>query len=543
MTATVPPGLQAAAGSSAAYLTGSWRTERPIYVSLLPPCSAACPAGEEIQQWLYDAQAGAEGYEAAWRKLTAENPLPAVMGRVCYHPCETACNRVQLDQEVGINAVERFLGDEAIKQGWQFTKPATETGKRVLVVGSGPAGLSAAYHLRLAGHSVVIKDAQEAAGGMLRFGIPAYRLPRDVLDAEIARLEKFGIEIQTLTRVTDLAAEIEAFDAVVLCVGAGVGAHVDIPAGHAAKVLDAVDVLKEAAVGEKPMLGRKVAVYGGGNTAMDAARTAKRLGAEDAVIIYRRTKEQMPAHEVEYQDAVSEGIRVQWLSTISEVDEGKVVIEKMELDADGRPQPTGEFETLQADTVVLAVGQTTDLSVLDGVPDIASAAGVIEVDGKMMTGHPGVFAAGDAAPGDRTATVAIGQGKLAARQVSAYLAGVDFVAPPRVAEATYDRLNTWYYADAPHQQRAELEAARRTSGFEEVVQGLSTSSALFEARRCMSCGNCFECDNCYGLCPDDVIVKLGPGLKYEINYDYCKGCGVCAEECPCGAISMIPEER
>jgi 2-oxoacid:acceptor oxidoreductase delta subunit (pyruvate/2-ketoisovalerate family) len=318
---------------------------------------------------------------------------------------------------------------------------------------------------------------------------------------------------------------------------------VDIPAGSASKVLDAVGVLREAAAGETPLVGRKVAVYGGGNTAMDAARTARRLGAEDAVIIYRRTREQMPAHEGEYRDAVSEGIRVKWLSTITEVDEGKVVIERMELDDSGFPQPTGVFDEIAADTVVLAVGQDADLSILDGVGGVDVRRGVVTVDSKMMTGRAGVFAAGDAAPGDRTATVAVGQGKLAARHADAYLRGVDFTAPPRVAQATFDRLNTWYYADAPRQRRSELEAARRVSGFEEVVSGLAADSALFEARRCMSCGNCFECDNCYGLCPDDVIVKLGPGKRYDINYDYCKGCGVCAEECPCGAITMIPEER
>jgi NADPH-dependent glutamate synthase beta subunit-like oxidoreductase len=252
----------------------------------------------------------------------------------------------------------------------------------------------------------------------------------------------------------------------------------------------------------------------------------------------------MPAHEEEYLDAINEGIRVRWLTTISKIEDGgRIVIERMELDDSGRPHPTGVFDEIEADTVVLAVGQGTDLSLLDGVEGVDAADGVITVDSTMMTGRPGLFAAGDAAPGDRTATVAIGQGKLAARQVDAYLRGTTYLAPPRLAQATYDRLNTWYYADAPLQRRPALEAARRTSGFEEVVQGLDETSALFEARRCMSCGNCFECDNCYGLCPDDVIVKLGPGKKYSINLDYCKGCGVCAAECPCGAITMVAEER
>jgi len=545
MSTNIPPGLVAPAGTSTRYKTGSWRTERPVYSALLPPCSAACPAGEEIQAWLYEAQEAGAGYERAWRRLTRENPLPAIMGRVCYHPCQTACNRAQLDDLVGINAVERFLGDLAIEQGWGFEAPtpAVLSGKRVLVVGSGPAGLSAAYHLRLAGHQVVVHEAAEEPGGMLRYGIPAYRLPREVLAAEIKRLTDIGIELVCGQRVDDVAAAKADFDAVLVCVGAGVGAHVNIPAATAAKVLDAVNVLKETAAGSPPLLGRRVAIYGGGNTAMDAARTAKRLGAEDAVIIYRRTREQMPAHQEEYLDAVSEGIRVKWLSTISEVDPGHVVIERMELDQNGRPQPTGVFDEIEADTVVLAIGQDTDLSAIHGVDGIEVVDGVIALDQHMMTGLPGVFAAGDAAPGDRTATVAVGQGKLAARHADAYLRGGTYEAPERVAQATYDRLNTWYYADAPLQIRPVLEAARRTAGFEEVVQGLSADSALFESRRCMSCGNCFECDNCYGLCPDDVIIKLGPGQKYRINLDYCKGCGICAAECPCGCIEMIPEDR
>jgi NADPH-dependent glutamate synthase beta subunit-like oxidoreductase len=452
---------------------------------------------------------------------------------------------VQLDEMVGINAVERFLGDLAIEKGWQWQAPRVDqlSGKRVLVVGSGPAGLSTAYHLRLAGHDVTVVEAKDQVGGMLRYGIPAYRLPRKVIDAEVARMEAIGVVFETGRRIEDLTGEAAAYDATVLCVGAGVGSHVAIPAGSAAKVLDAVGLLEETAAGSPPLLGRRVAVYGGGNTAMDAARTARRLGAEEAVIIYRRTKEQMPAHEEEYKDAISEGIRVKWLSTISEVEQGRVVIERMELDEDGYPRPTGVFDEVEADTVVLAIGQDADLDLLTEVADIAVQDGVIKLDQHMMTGLPGVFAAGDAAPGDRTATYAVGQGKLAARNVDAYLRGFEYQAPNRVAQAVFDRLNTWYYADAPLQNRPELEAARRTSGFEEVVRGLSEESALFEARRCMSCGNCFECDNCYGLCPDDVIVKLGHGKKYQINLDYCKGCGICAAECPCGCIEMVPEER
>ncbi|WP_201292749.1 NAD(P)-binding protein [Cellulomonas citrea] len=541
-----PPtiGVSTGPATSVAYHTGTWRTERPVYVTLTPPCQVGCPSGEDIRGWLGAAQEGVDGYERAWRTLVEQNPLPAVMGRICYHPCQTACNRVELDEAVGINAVERFLGDTALEHGWAFDPPAPSTGRRVLVVGSGPAGLSAAYHLARLGHAVTIREAAAEAGGMLRYGIPAYRLPRDVLSAEIARIVELGVRIECSTRVTDLPAAQAEFDAVVLTVGAGVGHHVEIPAGAASKILDAIDVLRDVASDNAPLLGRRVAVYGGGNTAMDAARVARRLGAQDAVIIYRRTQAQMPAHPTELQDAIGEGVRVQWLSTIKQVEGPHVKIERMTLDDEGRPVPTGIFEELDADAVLLAVGQDADLSLVTGQPDIDVREGVVAVDAAGMTGRPGVFAAGDVSPGSRTATFAIGRGALAARSVDAWLAGATPSGPvPVDREAAASRLNTWYYSDAPHQHRRELEAARRVTGFEEVVQGLDAEHAVFEARRCMSCGSCFECDNCFGMCPDDAIIKLGPGRKYEIDLDYCKGCGICAAECPCGAIDLVSEVR
>ena len=541
-----PPTVGVATGpaTSLAYHTGTWRTERPVYVELAPPCSLACPSGEDIRSWLGSVQEGEEGLEKAWRRIVAANPLPAVMGRICYHPCQTACNRAELDEEVGINAVERFLGDHAIAQGWALPAPAAASGRRVLVVGSGPAGLAAAYHLRQLGHEAVVREAAAEPGGMMRYGIPAYRLPRDVLAAEIRRIEDTGVRIECSTPVTDLAAAQAEFDAVVLTVGAGVARNVEIPAVSAGTMLDAIDVLRDVAEGRQPLLGRRVAVYGGGNTAMDAARTARRLGAQDAVVVYRRTREQMPAHPTELEEAIGEGVRVQWLSTIAQVDGPRLTIERMELDEDGRPHGTGEFEELDADAVLLAVGQDADLSLLTGVDDIAVEDGVMKVDeSTMMTGRLGVFAAGDVSPGSRTATYAIGRGARAAKAVDAYLAARTLPAEPPQREATADRLTTWYYSDAPKQHRERLEAARRVTGFEEVQAGLDAEHAVFEARRCMSCGLCFECDNCFGMCPDDAIRKLGPGMRYEIDYDYCKGCGICAEECPCGAIDMIPEVR
>jgi 2-oxoacid:acceptor oxidoreductase delta subunit (pyruvate/2-ketoisovalerate family) len=531
-------------GSSLANKTGTWRTERPVYVDRLPPCNAQCPAGEDIQGWLYHAEGG--DYQAAWKHLTRDNPFPAIMGRVCYHSCEGACNRAKLDAAVGINSVERFLGDEALKQGWRFAPPAQESGKKVLVVGAGPSGMSAAYQLRRLGHAVTVVEAGPAAGGMMRFGIPKYRLPREVLDAEMQRIVSMGVTLLLNTKVEDIAATMKegGYDAAFLAVGAHVAKRAFIPAKDSSRVLDAVAVLRSMEGEAPPLRGRRVVVYGGGNTAIDVARTARRLGATEAVIVYRRTREKMPAHDFEVEEALQEGVMVKWLSTIKQAGEdGVLTIEKMKLDEKGVPQPTGEFETLESDSLVLALGQDVDLSLLDKVPGLEMKDGVVQVDpSTMMTGHPGLFAGGDMVPAERNVTVAVGHGKKAARHIDAWLRGTTLQPAPKHAPAGFESLNPWYYSDAPKTVRPQLDLARRTSSFDEVQGGLTEDNALFEARRCLSCGNCFECDNCYGVCPDNAVVKLGPGNRFEFNYDYCKGCGICVAECPCGAIEMTPEE-
>jgi 2-oxoacid:acceptor oxidoreductase delta subunit (pyruvate/2-ketoisovalerate family) len=350
-------------------------------------------------------------------------------------------------------------------------------------------------------------------------------------------------------KVFDLAQTMRegGFDAAFLAVGAHIAKRAYIPAKDGSRILDAVQVLRSMEGEDQPMLGRRVVVYGGGNTAIDVARTAKRLGATEAIIVYRRTRDRMPAHDFELEEALEEGVMVKWLSTIKQsglgAGGGALTIEKMVLDAQGRPQPTGEFEELQADSLVLALGQDVDLSLLENLPGLKIDDGVVQVDpATMMTGHPGVFAGGDMVPAERNVTVAVGHGKKAARQIDAWLRGSVHAPPPKHAPASFERLNPWYYSDAPKTVRPQLDLARRTSSFDEVQGGLTAENALFEARRCLSCGNCFECDNCYGVCPDNAVIKLGPGNRFRIDYDYCKGCGLCAAECPCGAIDMVAEE-
>jgi len=533
-------------------LAGPVRTRRPLYTDLLPPCNGACPAGENIQGWLAAVRAGE--HERAWRVLTADNPLPAIHGRVCYHPCEDSCNRAELDSSLSIHSVERFLGDLALEQGWQLDRPAQWTGKRVLVVGAGPSGLSAAYHLARRGHEVEIRDASPEPGGMMRYGIPAYRLPRDVLAAELARIGMLGVRLTCGHRVTDLAAERAEgqFDAVFVAVGAHLSKHVDIPARDASRIIDAVPFLRDVASGARPVIGRRVAVYGGGNTAMDAARVARRLGAQDTMIVYRRTRERMPAHPEEAVEAEQEGVRINWLRTITAFEGSELTVEVMDLDAGGRPHPTGRLETLAADTVIMAVGQDADTAFLRQVPGVEfKADGSVLVSDSMMTGCPGVFAGGDMVPAERTVTTGVGHGKKAARFIDGYLRGGQADSPAKGDQAGFERLHPWYFADAARRRQPEREPAGRVADFTEVVGGLSEDQAVYEAGRCLSCGNCFECDGCFGSCPEDAIIKIRPSrawghehgaeYAYQFDYDRCTGCGICYEQCPVHAIEMIPE--
>jgi NADPH-dependent glutamate synthase beta subunit-like oxidoreductase len=495
-----------------------------------------------VQAWLSEAQGGR--YRQAWEIIVRDNPLPAVHGRVCYHPCEDACNRRELDDSVSIHAVERFLGDQALKEGWTIAPDAEPSGRRVLVVGGGPSGLSAAWHLTRRGHRVVIYEAGPLAGGMMHFGIPKYRLPREVLDGEVARIAAMGVRIELDHKVTDLAAEKTAggFDAVFLAIGAHLSKRQEIPARDAGKIYDALDFLTDVERGsEPPRLGRRVAIYGGGNTAMDAARTARRLGAEP-LIIYRRTMAEMPAHAFEADEALEEGVKIHWLRTIKDIDGSSLRVEVMRLDENRSPQPTGEFETLEADSLILALGQDTDTAFLRDVPRLEfKRDGTVVVGPDMQTGCSGVFAGGDMVPFARTVTTAIGHGRKAAQHIDTFLRGATWTPPASQEVATFDMLRIWYHAEAKKRGQSTIDLTLRQQTFDEVVGGLDPDAARYEAQRCLSCGNCFECDGCYSACPEQAVLKLGPGLRYEYDLDKCTGCAICYDQCPCGAITMVPE--
>ncbi|MCP4385962.1 MAG: NAD(P)-binding protein [Hyphomicrobiales bacterium] len=528
-------------GTSLLNKTGTWRTERPVYLDRLPPCNDACPAGENIQAWLGYAEEG--DYEAAWRQIMEDNPLPATMGRVCYHSCEGACNRLDLDEAVGINSVERFLGDQALKHGWQV-EPGAATGKRVMIVGAGPAGLSAAFHLRRFGHEVTVYDANPHAGGMIRYGIPKYRMPREKLRAEVARIEAMDVEIVLSTKIDDVLATKQEgrFDAVFLCIGTQLPRHVEIASDDEIPILDAMTVLRDTELDNPSKLKGRVLVYGGGNTAMDVARTSIRMGAISTTVIVFEAREHMPAHAFEVEEALEEGAVLKCLHSIKRVDGRSVTLERMRATDNHWPEPTGEFETIEADIIVQAIGQRVDEDFLGHLSGLRVEDGITQIDSAMATGVEGTFAGGDMAPSIRTVTGAIGHGKKAARNIDAYLRGETYIAPEKNEIVDFDKLNTSYYSDAPRTVRPMLDVVRRKTGFAEVVGDLDEDNAAFEARRCMSCGNCFECDNCYGMCPDNAITKLGPGRRFDFKYDYCKGCAICATECPCGAIKMVAED-
>lgn len=566
--AEMPP-MPASVATTLYNKTGSWRYIRPVYRERTPPCNEACPAGEDIVAYLGLVADGR--FAEAWEVLRRENPLPGVCGRVCPHPCETQCNRERLGGAIAIHYVERFLSDWAAEHGL-VPSPQTPTRKeRIAVVGSGPAGLSCAYHLARKGYPVTIFEAESLPGGLLRTGIPTYRLPREVLDREIAAIEALGVEIRTGMRLGGNLSwdDLAPYAAVFLALGQTLSRKLDIPGEEAQGVLHGLSFLRRLNLGERMELGRRVAVVGGGNTAMDAARAARRLGSE-VTVLYRRSRAEMPAIAEEVQEAEEEGILFHFLTAPVEVltQDGRVRglrcirMRLGEPDASGRrrpePIPGSEF-TLEVDTVIPALGQEADLSALP--EDIRQERGAIVIAPTGATTRPGVYAGGDVATGFGTVTAAIGSGKRAAIAIDLALRGEvlpEFptlsrnmrVAPRPVSPevVAFEELNLAYLHPIPRPADRLRPVQERLGDFGEVNPGLDLETVVAEGQRCFSCGTCNRCDNCLIFCPDVSIRRRGDWTEaypvypyFEVDYDYCKGCGICASECPRRAITMEEE--
>jgi NADPH-dependent glutamate synthase beta subunit-like oxidoreductase len=521
--------------------TGPKRFQRPVYVDFMPPCNSACPAGENIQAWMAHAQAG--NYFEAFQTLMADNPFPAIMGRVCVKPCESGCNRTHIDTTVNIHAIERYIGDEAIKQHWPIRYSVNATGKKVLVVGAGPGGLSAAYHLARMGNTVEIFEAGDHPGGLLWTGVPDYRLPKEILDAEVDRILKMGVKIRLNYKVTDILTEKEAggFDAVYLSIGAQLIRKENFQHDDSVYIADAFSFFKEIKINTSPYISKKVVVYGGGKLALYLARIIKRFGSE-VTVYFPGDKKMMPAYDYETEDALAEGVDVQLFKSIKSIEKNKITLEKVKVEK-GKAVGTNELEIINADVLIMANRQETDSAFLRSVTGIViNDDGTIGINAERMTGHEGIFAGGDMLPGEnRSSTIAIGQGKKAARYIDNFLKRQQFIKPEKHPTAGYRKLHMWYKTVAPQKEQDKLAPAIAIKSFDEVIAGLSEPEARFEAQRCLSCGNCFECDGCFGACPEDAIIKLGKGNGYKFNFDACTGCAVCYEQCPCHAIEMIPE--
>ncbi len=550
---------------------GSVSALRPQQVQKVAPCMAECPAGNDVRGWLntisQHTKVGKsldEALDEAFRQLAATNPLPSVLGRVCPHPCESECSRKDKDSPVGINSVERFLGDWAIERNLPLpteAAPGSRT-EKIAVVGAGPAGLSCAYHLARRGYRVTVFESLPEAGGMLRYGIPDYRLPRAVLGAEVKRIAALGVEIRCGTTVgKDVPFDTvhKDFDAIFIAIGAHAGKQIRVEGEEGPFVYTGTGFLRQVAMGKPPPIGRKVAVIGGGDTAIDAARVclrlptdaadvAKKMGA-DVTLFYRRTRAEMPAIEEEVVGAVEEDVKIEFLAAPSRIvrdGPGKVtklVIERMKLgepDASGRrsPVPTGELVEHDCDTVITAVSQEPDFRSLGG-----SLAGTrwLEADKWGKTSHPKVWTGGDNI-NLGLATIAVGQGSTAAESIHAALRGEQPREPadgPTIAPA---RLKIDFYEPKPRTQRGALAPAERlASPHAEIDKGITREQVLEEAARCMSCGFCFGCERCWMYCTPSCFSKVSepaPGTYYKIKLDTCDGCKKCADECPCGFLDM-----
>ena len=560
-------------GSTEVFKTGTWRARLPRHVSAPSPCHAACPVNGDIAHWI--GRARERDFRGAWEILTRNNPFPAVAGRVCHHPCETACNRQGYDEALSICKLERHVGDLGLAQGWSYPAPAIERSERVAIVGGGPSGLSAAYHLRRRGYAVTVFEAQPRPGGLMRDGIPAYRLPRDVLDGEIARILALGVEMrcgETIDSPQAFARLRESFDAVYVAAGARRPKRLPQLDYGRPWVVDGAAWLAQANAGHAPALGRAIVVIGGGSAAIDVARSARRAGHE-VTMLALESREQMPAQRAEVEEALEEGVRlVDGASLVRAfAEEGRAVLECVRVNfvagaERGRfriePIAGSEFR-LEADAIVPSIGQDPELAPF--AQSVQAQGALLRVDALQTTGAPGVWAGGDVASMARFVTEAIGMGKRAAiaidRELSEKAArtsgpnhGAEAAIGERLAGARLpglgidvpqlvplDAIATFYYPQASRAPEARLPVGERL-GDAEVQLGFDVERALAEAQRCFSCGTCISCDNCFHYCPDLAIRRLPDG-GYEVDGNYCKGCGICVRECPTGSMEMTEEVK
>ncbi|MFH0887741.1 MAG: NAD(P)-binding protein [Planctomycetota bacterium] len=535
--------------------TGSWRNFRPVYKNRLPPCNNACPTGEKIQGYidLINQSVNLSSIRKAWELLTADNPFPAVCGRVCFHPCEESCNRNDYDEPIGIHHIERFVGDAGLNNSFKWNLPKINKSYKIAIIGGGPAGLACAYHLRRLGYQSTIFEADDKLGGLLTQGIPSYRLPQNIVHAEINRIIKSGIKVRLNTRIGkdyDFEKLISEYNAVFIAIGAHQERKLNIAGEDNPSVIPALKLLYNLSRKRRINIGQRVGIIGGGNAAMDAARSILRAGKKP-IIIYRRTENEMPAIPDEIHEAKEEGIEFIFLAAPERIiirNNKIVALEciRMKLgpaDKSGRRKPipirNSNFQ-IKLDTIIPAIGEEVDTSFL---PDfLRTEDNKIKVsDNGISTIEKGIFSGGDAVTGPKTIVEALGAGKKAANLISHYLKKKTLASSENEKPVAFEELNMAYFEPQPRVEPSKLILSERLNSFKEVYQGYDILKTSQESKRCFSCGVCNRCDNCFVFCPDMAVVKKSG--KYEYNYDYCKGCAVCVVECPRNAIALIEEEK
>ncbi len=541
MNTAAPPPTAWTTGTTEVFKTGTWRAALPLYLHRPSPCRSACPVNGRIADWI--GLARARDFYGAWTALVENNPFPAVAGRVCHHPCESACNRAGYDEAVSICALERHIGDLALAEGWRFPEtPQSED--RVAIVGGGPSGLSAAYQLRRRGYAVAIFEAGQELGGLLRDGIPPYRLPRAVLDGEIKRILALGVDVHTGVAIANSEQFLRLhgeYDAVYLAMGARQQKRLPQLDYGKSSVMDGAAYLAAANAGKPPALGKHVAVIGGGSAALDVARSARRAGHEVSVIALE-SEAQMPAQREEVVQAKEEGIALYDGALLQSVANGKLQCLRVNFKGNNPLEFTkiaGSEFVLEADAIVPAIGQDPDLAALRRLLAIDGA--LLRTDASRATSLEGVFAGGDVASTARFVTQAIGMGKQAAAEIDRWLMGDEPLGTPHEDTVPGAAINTFYHPRAERPAASTLALGERLHGYAEVKGGFAAEQALAEAARCFSCGRCTFCDNCFRFCPD-MAVRHVPG-GYAIATEYCKGCGLCVQECPTGSLVMREESR